>query len=238
MWPADSVYVLVFSSGVIGGFGHCAGMCGPLVGALSLGIVRSDRRRWLPQVLFNLGRMTTYSVLGGIMGLIGSFAQVIDPLLGFQHLLMAVLGSLMVLLGIAASRFPAVAGFGDASRPCRALARGLAAAVQRIIAFAAQSPGHGVLFPVGMALGFIPCGLSYTAYVAAAAAGADAPNGAEGFLRGALLLLLFGAGTSPALLVIGGMAGLIPARMRGHASRLAALCMVVVGTLFIYRALR
>jgi hypothetical protein len=89
-----------------------------------------------------------------------------------------------------------------------------------------------------MALGFIPCGLSYTAYVAAAAAGADAPNGAEGFLRGALLLLLFGAGTSPALLLIGRIARFIPVRVRLHAHRLAALCMIVVGTLFIYRALR
>ncbi len=238
MSPADSVYVLVFSSGLIGGFGHCAGMCGPLVGALSLGITRSDGRRWLPQVFFNLGRVTTYSVLGGIMGLIGSFSQVIDPLVGFQHLLMVALGLLMVLLGIGAFRFPIAAGFGDASRPWRALSRRLASAVQRIVALAAQSPGYGVLFPVGMALGFIPCGLSYTAYVAAAAAGADAPNGAEGFLRGALLLLLFGAGTSPALFLIGGMAGIIPVRMRVHASRLAAVCMVVAGTLFIYRALR
>jgi hypothetical protein len=232
------VYLLVFGSGVIGGFGHCAGMCGPLVAALSAGTMRSDRRRWLPQVLFNLGRVTTYALIGGIMGLIGSFPQVIDPLRGFQHLVTAALGALMVLLGIASFRLPSAPGFGYASQPRRALARRLTAAVQRVISFAAQSPGYGTSFPVGMALGFIPCGLSYTAYVAAAAVGADAPNGAEGFLRGALLLSLFGVGTSPALFLIGGMAGLIPDRMRLHAGRLAALCMVVAGTLFLYRALR
>jgi hypothetical protein len=238
MWPADSVYILVFSSAVIGGFGHCTGMCGPLVAALSLGVARSDHHRWLPQVLLNLGRVTTYSVLGGIMGLIGSFAQVIDPLLGFQHLVMAVLGSLTALLGIGALRLSTATGFGAPGRLWSGLARKLTSAAQRIIEHAAQSPGHGVLFPLGMALGFIPCGLSYTAYVAATAAGADAPNGAEGFLRGALLLLLFGAGTSPALLLIGRIAGFIPVRVRLHAHRLAALCMIVVGTLFIYRALR
>ena len=57
-------------AGLAGGFGHCISMCGPLVAALSVG---EPRQGFLHHLLYNLGRVTTYSILGAIVGLSGSF---------------------------------------------------------------------------------------------------------------------------------------------------------------------
>ena len=57
-------------SGLAGGFGHCISMCGPVVGALSVG---ETRKGILHILLYNLGRVTTYTILGAMVGLSGSF---------------------------------------------------------------------------------------------------------------------------------------------------------------------
>jgi hypothetical protein len=87
MWSTDSVYVMIFLSGLLGSFGHCIGMCGPLVATYS---VRTTLRGLGPQVFYNLGRITTYSVLGGAMGLTGSFAGVVRSIERFQNITLAV----------------------------------------------------------------------------------------------------------------------------------------------------
>ena len=251
MWSTDSVYVMIFLSGLLGGFGHCAGMCGPLVAAYS---VRMTRRSLGPQVLYNLGRITTYSVLGGIMGLTGSFAGVVKGIERFQNITLAAVGVLMVVIGISmigpfsllgkekgndeeilqergsgpsgpGLQFPSVSAF-------------LARLISRITTAVAETKSVGAFFPAGLVLGFIPCGLLYTALIAAAGAGAASPNRAAGFLQGFLLLFLFGIGTAPALLLLGGIVSRRSEWLRARLYRASAIMMLLVGVLYVYRAIR
>ena len=60
---------------IMGGIGtmHCIGMCGPI--ALSLPVVSSSNTsRFLSTLLYNAGRVVTYSILGAIFGIAGSTA--------------------------------------------------------------------------------------------------------------------------------------------------------------------
>lgn len=232
--------MLMFTSGVLGGFGHCIGMCGPVVASYSLGSVetgcglqgpdRSGRSyRYIPHLLYNLGRVTTYTVLGGAMGLTGSFSGVIRPIEGFQHLALAAAGVAMIVMGLALGRWlPLMKSLNSVSR-----LSGFVAAALRLISGSRTS---GAYFPMGLVMGFIPCGLLYTALIAAAGIGASAANWTEGLLRGGLLLLLFGIGTSPAMFILGRIVSAKSGWLRNSLYRGSAVAMVVMGIIFVYRA--
>ncbi|HQR83187.1 MAG TPA: sulfite exporter TauE/SafE family protein, partial [Thiotrichales bacterium] len=87
--------------GFLGGV-HCVGMCGPLAGAFtfSLGpdIQRSSRRVALMQLGYNLGRVTSYVILGAIAGLVGLLLIEAGELLSMQRWLLGFAGVWMVIL--------------------------------------------------------------------------------------------------------------------------------------------
>lgn len=229
MSPTESVYLALFASGLLGGFGHCAGMCGPVVATLSLAL--GEERRLAPHLLYNLGRITTYSLVGGAAGLAGSFLAVASGLAPFQKAVAVGAGMLVVLLGLALGGWmPRFAPFPGSGDPPRLLCR--------IARCAQESGGPGVFYPLGMILGFLPCGLVYAALMAAARAGMDAGSPAGGFLRGFLAMALFGAGTAPSLLIVGKAVGYLNARMRKSLYRASAAMVVLAGVIFVVRALK
>ena len=225
MFFTESTYALMFVSGFFGGFGHCLGMCGPVVAAHAM---NAGGRRLLPHLLYNLGRITTYGIVGGFMGLTGSFAGVIHPIENFQNILMAGIGLLMVLMGLVVGGWLpfAVAQSGCGWNRIGALVK-----------FVTESGGVGAFFPMGLILGFIPCGMSYTAFIAAAGAGVHAGSQVEGFLQGMLMLLLFGMGTAPALLLLGGVFSVIGQKARLKLHKASSVAMILAGAVFFYRAL-
>ena len=85
---------LLITAFVMGGIGslHCIGMCGPL--ALSLPVVSNNNTsRFLSTLLYNIGRMFTYALIGAVIGIAGSgFA-----LFGYQQLLSVMIGLLIIL---------------------------------------------------------------------------------------------------------------------------------------------
>jgi sulfite exporter TauE/SafE len=240
MLHTDSIYLLMFASGVLGGFGHCVGMCGPVVAAYSMGCSENGSGtqdhyryvrpyRYIPHLLYNLGRITTYTVLGGIMGLTGSFAGVIGSVEGYQYLALAAAGVGMVIMGLAVGRWlPIMKSINSSNR--------LSGYVGKAVRFISGAKTTGAYFPMGLALGFIPCGLLYTALIAAAGAGVEARNSVEGLLKGSLLLFLFGLGTSPAMLLLGSIVSAKREWLRSKFYRGSAIVMIVMGTIFLYRA--
>ena len=90
---------------------------------------------------------------------------------------------------------------------------------------------------MGLIAGFLPCGLLYTAFIAAAGSGVEASNQVSGFLKGVSILLLFGAGTMPALLLLGHLASGLSLRFRGIFQKAAAIVSIMLGAVFILRAL-
>ncbi|MCL5022790.1 MAG: sulfite exporter TauE/SafE family protein [Nitrospirae bacterium] len=233
MFPTDSLYLLIFGSGLLGGFGHCIGMCGPVVAACSLNL---GSRRIVPHLLYNLGRTCTYALLGGLTGLTGSLVRVAGPLGCFQNITLAVAGAGMIVMALSVGRWFPFPGSGG--RGGKGSTNLIVRFLHRMIRFISGTRTAGAYFPMGLVLGFLPCGLLYTALIAAAGAGAGARNQAEGFLHGMALLLLFGIGTAPALLLLGKLVSMKGELLRGRLYRTSALIMAVMGVLFLYRAFR
>ena len=214
--------LLAATTGLLGGFGHCAGMCGPL--AASIGLVASPRigarRAMGGQLLYNAGRVTTYACIGGAMGLTGSFVNTAGRMAGFQNAVSVAAGAVMIFMGL---------GAAGVAPLFKRIEERVAARVFRAVRAVLEGGGAGRFYALGLLLGFLPCGLSYSAFVGAAATG--------GLPQGFLFALVFALGTVPALLLVGGASAIASARVRGLLYRLGGVAVVVVGALFVARGL-
>lgn len=194
-------------TGLVGSLTHCAGMCGPFV--LSQTAARfeaipvsamNEWRRLSGALLipYHLGRATTYAALGALAGAVaGRLAQgAALRLLAAGLLALAAL----FLLGMAVPRLKGLFGGSGGGEGWWGRHVGRLAAPL----FSAPTGWRGWL--LGVALGFIPCGLLYAA-LAAAAAGGDA-------LGGALAMAAFAAGTVPVLVLVGTVGHFAVARWR------------------------
>jgi sulfite exporter TauE/SafE len=210
---------MAFVTGLVGSFGHCAAMCGPLVGSLALaGGAVGPRRSLAGQLAYHAGRITTYAAVGAIMGLTGSFVNVAGRLAGIQQLVAVGAGVLMILLGAGA------AGLSTTLKRLEARASGRVVALVREVL---TGGGAGRLYPTGLALGLLPCGLSWTVFLGAAGTGS--------LPEGLLLALAFGLGTTPALLLVGAAAGAVGASARAVLVRAGGVVVILLGVLFLLR---
>lgn len=219
----DATLPIALTTGFLGGFGHCVAMCGPLVGALGLSAPPGIpvRRALAPQLAYHLGRVTTYGTVGAAMGLAGSFVNVAGRLAGFQDVVAVLAGLLMVAMGLGAAAQSLWVRSAEGK-----LAGQVMGAVRRLAGHEAPMRAY----PLGLALGFLPCGLSYSAFAAAAATGNPA--------RGLALALAFGLGTLPALLLAGAVVSALSARARGLLYRAGGALVALLGVFFVLRGLR
>ncbi|MBI5741683.1 MAG: sulfite exporter TauE/SafE family protein [Nitrospirae bacterium] len=217
-------YTLAFTTGFLGGFGHCIGMCGPIITAYTFhstpaGFYPSPVRNVLPHLFYNTGRITTYMFAGAVMGLTGSFVNTAGRLTGFQNSVALIAGLLMLIMGI---RISGITG-------------GITWLEKRngLIIRAGKGLAGGetlwMYYPLGALFGFLPCGLSYSAFLAAAGSGS--------MLSGMLTTFFFGLGTLPALLLFGLAAGYLSNKLKGLLYRLSGVIVILTGGYFIVRAL-
>ncbi|MCK6418641.1 MAG: sulfite exporter TauE/SafE family protein [Alphaproteobacteria bacterium] len=188
--PTGFIFGL-FVAGLVSGFTHCAGMCGPFVLAQvntqgDLGLSRLSGGVLLP---YHLGRMTTYVGLSTIFHSVLNLAFVFTP----YKALIAV-----PLLLTAATVF-IVSAFPSLSRLFPWAARIAAGLPVNVVMKAFQRfntrTGFAARYGMGIILGMMPCGM----VVAAIMATALAPTG----LHAALAMAAFAVGTMPALMMIG-----------------------------------
>ena len=219
----DASLPIALATGFLGGFGHCVAMCGPLVGALGISAPPGipARRALLPQLAYHMGRITTYGTIGAVMGLFGSFVNVAGRMAGWQDVVAVLAGLLMVAMGLGA----ALQSLWVKSAEGRLAGRVLAA-VRRLAGH--EAPVRA--YPLGLVLGFLPCGLSYSAFAAAAATGSP--------VAGMAIALAFGAGTLPALLLAGAVVSALSFRARGLLQRAGGGLVALLGVLFVLRGLR
>ena len=211
---------MALTAGLLGGVGHCSGMCGPIVAAFSMRREEGEGSSLARAVLYNAGRVTTYTLLGALVGGLGSFLAVAAPMEGAQYALMTATGALMAAMGIS------IAGsFGRAT----ALFERHNAPVIRAAHSLLVSRSTLKYLPLGLVLGLLPCGLSYSMLIGAAGSG--------GYLQGALRMLAFGLGTVPAMFLIGMLAGGAGNIMRGRLYRAGGAVIAVMGLVYVYRGL-
>jgi sulfite exporter TauE/SafE len=229
MLSTEAIYFVLFTTGLAVGFGHCIGMCGPIVVSLSLSL--KGRSVLVPHLLYNGGRITTYGLLGGVMGATGSFTRVVASIASLQKGVMILTGILIVVMGLAmAGWIPLGEIFGDYYNPQGVLARGF----RKL----SEARSAATYYPLGMLLGLLPCGPVYTALLAAARAGMEAQSTFEGFLIGVGLMLSFGLGTVVALLLIAKLTDLGWLKRRDLIYKISSVLMVIVGVYFVIRAIR
>jgi uncharacterized protein len=210
-----------FATGLLGGFGHCLPMCGPLVGSFALAAgPRGTGRALQGQLVYHAGRITTYALVGAVMGLTGSFVNVAGRLAGVTAVASVLAGGLMIVMGLGA------AGVAVWVKRIEARAAGRVAALARGLL---EGGAAGRLYPVGLALGLLPCGLSWTLFLGAAGTGHP--------VAGLTLALVFGLGTLPALLLAGTASALAGAHLRGALYRAGGVLVTVLGVLFVLRGL-
>jgi len=229
MSSTEPLYLVFLVTGFTVGFGHCIGMCGPIVVSLSLNL--KGKNALLPHLLYNAGRIITYAILGGFAGLLGSFTILTSSILSLQKGVLIFAGVLVLLMGFAMGgwiSFGRIFGDGDSSSSV------FSKWFHRLSA--ARSPM--VYLPVGLLLGFLPCGPVYTALIASARTGMDAAGALQGFLSGMVIMLAFGMGTVPALLLVGRLAGLGWIKSRGMIYKIGSVLMILVGIYFIIQGIQ
>lgn len=228
MWSTSPLYLLYLTTGFTIGFGHCIGMCGPIVVALNFKI--QSRRKIFAQLLYHYGRITTYAVLGGLMGATGTFTTVATRLEGIQKIAMIASGVLIVVMGL---------GTFGLGRWGQAVATRFD--TSKFISKGFQSLGGiqstWVYYPVGLLFGLLPCGPVYTALIGAARSGMEAENIARGILSGMGLMAAFGLGTVPALFLVTKIADWGISRYKGVIYKLGSLLMIGLGIYFIVKAI-
>lgn len=196
---------------------HCLGMCGGIIGALSLSLpaeVRASRLRLVTfSLLFNAGRIISY-VAAGLLA--AAFGVEILKALGLQnaHEILRYAGVIfMVAIGFyLAGWFPQMANVERIGQPVWRRLEPLARKMMPI-----NSPARALLY--GMAWGWLPCGMVYMVLLMTVTAGSAA--------QGGYMMLAFGIGTLPSMLSAGVMAGWIR-RMAGSAQARQIIGMIII----------
>jgi sulfite exporter TauE/SafE len=202
------------------GSAHCIGMCGGFVAIVGTsgqpGCSVASR-----QILYNLGRVFTYTFLGAGGGFAGGYLSRFDSaMISLQQAFSIGAGVFMILVGAAAL------GWIPWRRMLPANLTG------RLAAFFGswlRLPGKRGLFLGGVANGFLPCGLVYAFLALAVASG--------GSMRGMLIMLLFGLGTLPAMTLFGCGSAVVGHRLRSRILQVAAVLVMVTGGICIKRGL-
>ena len=206
---------ILFSSFMFGFLGgtHCVGMCGGLCAAFSLQLPPNISRHQLI-LLLNVGRLTSYVIIGLLFGLLGQIGA--NTVVGneIRTILFVFAQILLIFAGLYLSGlFSAFAKIEKVGVP---IWRKLQPIMQRFLPI--QSVSGSLI--VGALWGWIPCGLVYSVSANALASGH--------LLSGALIMLAFGLGTLPNLLAMGFFAVQIKNLLQNKTVRLIAGLIIVL----------
>ncbi|MFH5884858.1 sulfite exporter TauE/SafE family protein [Halalkalibaculum sp. DA3122] len=205
-----------FTIGLFGSF-HCVGMCGPIAMALpgsGAGMAAELTRKGI----YNLGRILTYSLLGGVVGGAGRAVS----LAGLQRPLSVFLGMLI----IAGAFLPVISSAGiQRIKP-----------VQRFFDWLRQKlkqqmsrRGNSTMLVTGILNGLLPCGFVYV--------GLASSLTTESVIGGMSYMALFGLGTFPAMMLMAMAPNLISLRLRRRINHVLPWLAVALGGYLVFRGL-
>lgn len=225
-------YLAIFIIGFLSSFGHCIGMCGGFVMAYTMKLNMAPGnlspsqpigfwQSFYPHLLYNSGRIITYAFLGLLFGLAGETMKIMLGIKNFQVGIEVFAGLFMIILGLefggwipfnASKYVPGYLFFKNT--------------ISRMIG----KVNRKNVFALGLALGFIPCGLVYAAGAKAATTGSA--------IAGLLTMVAFGLGTLPAMLLIGLGASTVSVRFRQKLFRAATILVILLGIFSVYRGVK
>lgn len=209
-----SFFIAAISLGFLGSF-HCVGMCGPITLALPLNN-NTSLNKFAGPVLYNLGRITTYTLLGGLFGLLGQTFVIA----GYQQILSVTIGTVILIIAVLPDKI---------TKRLR-----LTGIVYAIITPLKKSFGEYMhskslhsRYLIGILNGLLPCGLVYLGIAGAIATGNSA--------SGALFMTIFGFGTFPAMFAISLFRSNISIHVRQKINRAVPVFVISMAILLILR---
>lgn len=210
------VLLPAFMLGMLGSF-HCLGMCGPIAMALPLkGATQAERM--LKVMVYNAGRVFTYSVLGFLFGIVGRSVVVA----GYQQVLSIVLGLVVLVLYF----LPASA---TSRVPLMKYTVSMVASLKRMFGLMLHKRSYSATFALGILNGLLPCGLVYLAVAGSIATG--------DVWKGAAFMALFGMGTLPVMAFVTTASQWIGTGARTYMRRMIPVFVVASACLLVLRGL-
>ena len=209
------IIISAFSLGLLSSF-HCVGMCGAIAFSLPTQNL-SQPKKAAGILLYNAGRIFTYTILGVIFGLVGRQIY----LGGFQQWFSIIAGIIILLLVIKSVTRPGVLHIPGFNK--------MNAWVQKIISKFLNRPTVSSSFFLGMANGLLPCGLVYLAITGALASGTIL--GAAGFMAS------FGLGTFPAMFLLSYFGFRVSISNRNRIRKAVPFVVAFMGVMLIVRGL-
>jgi sulfite exporter TauE/SafE len=195
---------------------HCLGMCGPIAMAIPFGN-GGGWEKTRNAALYNLGRVSTYSLFGLMLGSIGQAL----PWFGWQQRFSVALGTVILVHLLVPRLFPSFTASPVITKAMSSLRQRLARVLFRGDARS--------LFATGLLNGLLPCGLVYMALTGAAVTGDS--------LRGMAFMGFFGMGTLPALLATGLLGSRLRLPIRARLARMYPALLMAMAFLLILRGL-
>ncbi len=209
----------ILSALAVGFFGsaHCIGMCGPI--AIALPVPNSNAFYFIAgRILYNIGRIFTYSFLGALFGLLGSKIVIA----GFQQFITIFLGITIILVVLTPFRY-------KAKVTQHKLIQKISIPIKSGIGQLFKQGTIPSMFLIGVLNGFLPCGLVYIAIAGAIASG-DA-------VSGMIYMTLFGLGTFPAMFAATIFGKFINLNIRKKLTKAVPAFAIVLAILFILRGM-
>ena len=210
------VIIAAISLGLLGSF-HCIGMCGPI--ALALPVHQySFQKKLLGILLYNSGRVITYTFIGLLFGMlgqsffIGGFQQVLSVSLGVLLLLSVILSQVSFTN---APRFKFLYSFVNA--------------IKNQLGNLFNKKGLHYLLFIGLLNGLLPCGLVYLGIAGAIATGH--------YIKGAEFMFYFGIGTIPIMYAVAFFGQFITLKYRNHIRKAMPIVVSSMALLLIVRGL-
>lgn len=203
-------YIVLFIIGMLTSI-HCVGMCGGIMLSQSISKNNTSKLQAVrPAILYNAGRVTVYTVIGGLVGALGS---VLSLSLAVKSAMQIFAGIFMIVLGLN------MAGFSIFKRFNLKIPWSRCSVKNKV-----KTP-----FLVGILNGLMPCGPLQTMQLYALGTGSVA--------KGALSMFLFSLGTVPLMLTFGTLSGLLSKGYTKKILKMSGFLVIILGIIMGNRGL-
>lgn len=206
----NASYAVLFFVGVLTSI-HCVGMCGGIMLSQSLSTESRNKFEAIqPALLYNLGRVVSYTILGGIIGALGSVFSL--SIIG-KAAMQIFAGVFMIMMGFNMAGFSTFRKFQI-----------------KLPQFACKTKNKsGSPFIVGLLNGLMPCGPLQTMQLFALGSGSA--------VKGALAMFVFSIGTVPLMLTFGALSGLLSKGYTKKILKLSGVLIIALGLIMGNRGL-
>lgn len=208
-WP------LALLVGLVAGISTCMALVGGLVLALATDYSKRHPQakagqKFKPHLIFNLGRVAGFFLLGGLLGWLGAGFKFSSTTNGVISL---IIGFVILFLGL---KLLGLFSNYDLTLP-KTISRRLG------LKSGDKKYKNGRTIILGVLTFFVPCGFTQAMQVYALGSG--------NFLNGGLIMAAFALGTAPGLLGVGGLASLIKGKRAAVFYKIAAAIIIVFALL-------